>query len=353
MPETPASLDRRNVLRAGAAASFALVWAGAHAQETKPTKLAADPLPSWNDGAVKTRLLDFVKATTDPASPDFVAPEARIATFDQDGTTWVEQPLYTQLVYCLDRVPALAREKPELKDVEPFRTILSGAPDPLAKLTMKDVMTVVAATLTGMDIDAFQAQVARWLAHARHPRWDRPYTELVYQPMLEAMAHLRANGYRTYTVTGGGQEFVRVYAERVYGLPPEQVVGTMLGMEFAHDAQGRPTLRRDPKLLLNDNEGGKAVGINMVIGRRPVIAFGNTSGDREMLDYATGGPGPGLGLLVLHDDATREYAYGPARGLPDSKVGAFSVALYDEAIARGWPVISMKTDWRRVFPFDP
>ena len=211
---------------------------------------------------------------------------------------------------------------------------------------------ILAATLTGMTVDEFQAEAKKWLATARDPRWQRPYTELVYQPMLEVLKLLRANGYKTYIVTGGGQDFVRIYSEQVYGIPPEQVVGTAGGTKFGFDKEGRPELTKEPKLLLNDNFAGKPEGIHLVIGRRPRVAFGNSTGDQQMLEYATIGNSAGLGMLVLHDDATREYAYGPALGLPGTKVGTFTQPLYDEAKKRGWFVISMKNDWKRLFAFD-
>ena len=217
---------------------------------------------------------------------------------------------------------------------------------------MKDLEEILAATLSGMTVEEFQAEVKKWLATAKHPRWKRPYTELIYQPMLEVLKYLRANGYKTYIVTGGGQDFVRVYAEQVYGIPPEQVVGTAGGTKYGYDKDGRPILTKEPKLLLNDNDAGKPEGIHLMIGRRPYAAFGNSTGDQQMLEYTTAGDGARLVMLVLHDDAEREYAYGPAEGLPDTKVGTFTQALYDEAKKRGWVVISMKNDWRRVFPFD-
>jgi phosphoserine phosphatase len=312
----------------------------------------ADPLPSWNDGAAKRAIVEFVRVTTDKAGPKYVPPEQRIATFDQDGTLWVEHPMYTQVVYCLDRVPALVKQKPGLKDVEPFKTVLSGDREAIAKLPMKDLEEILIATLSGMTVEEFAAEVKQWLATARHPRWDRPYTELIYQPMLEVFAYLRANGYRTYIVTGGGQDFVRAYAEKTYGIPPEQVVGTAGETKYGYDKDGRPELTKEPKLVLNDNFGGKPEGIHLMIGRRPFAAFGNSTGDREMLEYTTAGPGQRLGMLVLHDDARREYAYGPARGLPDSRVGTFTQGLYDEATKRGWFIISMKDDWKHIFPFE-
>jgi phosphoglycolate phosphatase-like HAD superfamily hydrolase len=315
-------------------------------------QVQADPLASWNDGTAKRAIVEFVRITTDRSSPKFVPPGERIVTFDQDGTLWVEHPMYTQVVYCFDRVPAVVTDKPELKEKEPFKTVLSGNREAIAKLSMRELEEILFATLSGMSVDEFQAEVKKWLSTARHPRYKRPYTELTYQPMLEVLKFFRANGYKTYIVTGGGQDFVRVYAEQVYGIPPEQVVGSMGGTKYGYDKAGKPFLTKEPKLLLNDNNGGKAEGIHLMIGRRPLAAFGNSTGDREMLEYTTAGEGARLGMLLLHDDARREYAYGPAQSLPDSKVGTFTQVLYDEAKQRGWVVISMKDDWKRLFPFN-
>jgi phosphoserine phosphatase len=311
-----------------------------------------DPLPAWNEGAAKKVIIDFVQTTTTPGSPKFVPPAERVATFDQDGTLWVEHPLYTQVVYCLDRVRAVVKAKPELAKLEPFKTVMSGNRAAMAKLSMNDLYKILAATLTGMSVETFNAEAKKWLAESKDPRWKRPYTELTYLPMQEVLKYLRANGYRTYIVTGGGQDFVRVYAEEVYGIPPEQVVGTAGATRYGYDKSGRPFLTKEPKLVLNDNNAGKPEGIHLMIGRRPYAAFGNSTGDRQMLEYTTAGDGARLGMLVLHDDAQREYAYGPAKGLPDTKVGAFTQALYDEAGKKGWIVISMKNDWKTVFTFD-
>jgi hypothetical protein len=311
-----------------------------------------DPLPSWNDGAAKKAILEFVRVTTDQASPQYVPTEQRIVALDQDGTLWVEHPMYTQVIYCLDRVPGVVKERPELKDKEPFKTVLSGDQDAIEKLSLKELEEILSATLSGISVDDFQSDVKKWLATAKHPRYKRPYTELTYQPMLEVLQFFRANSYKTYIVTGGGQDFVRVYAERVYGIPPEQVVGTMGGTKYGYGKDGKPFLTKEPKLLLNDNFAGKPEGIHLMIGRRPIAAFGNSTGDRQMLEYTTGGDGTRLGMLLLHDDAKREYAYGPAEGLPDSTVGTFTQDLYDEAKKRGWVVIRMKEDWKRLFPFD-
>src|SRR5438034_1844652 len=316
------------------------------------TAYAQDPLPSWSDGPAKQAIVDFVHATTEAGGAKFVPTEERIATFDQDGTLWVEHPMYTQVTYCLERVPALVETKPELKNREPFKTVLSGDREAIAKLPMADLEKILMATLTGMSTEEFQAQVKQWLADAKNPRWHKPYNEMTYLPMQEVLKYLRANGYKTYICTGGGQDFVRVYAEPTYGIPPEQIVGTMGGTTYGYDKDGKPFLTKDPKLLLNDNNGGKPEGIHLMIGRRPHAAFGNSPGDQQMLEYTKAGDGARLSMLVLHDDAKREYAYGPAQDLPDTKVGTFPQALYDTAKKDGWTVISMKNDWKKIFAFE-
>jgi phosphoglycolate phosphatase-like HAD superfamily hydrolase len=344
--EATMTKSRAGALSRRALLLFACVFSlGAGAQ-------VVDPLPSWNDGAAKRVIIEFVRATTTEGSPRFVPPAERIAAFDQDGTLWVEQPVYAQVMYCLDRVPAIVKAKPELGNAEPFKTVLSGDREAIAKLPEDALLKIVAATLTGMTVDEFQAEVKRWLAEARHSRWKKPYTELTYLPMQEALKYLRANGYKTFIVTGGGQDFVRVYAEATYGIPPEQVVGTAGGVKYAHGKDGKPILTKEPRLLLNDDKAGKPEGIHLMIGRRPVVAFGNSGGDAQMLEYTKAGDGPRLALIVLHDDAKREYAYGPAKGLPATKVGTFSQALYDQAGKQGWIVISMKDDWKRIFAFE-
>ena len=312
-----------------------------------------DPLPSWNDGPAKKAIVEFVQATTTQGNPQFVPPAERIATFDQDGTLWVEHPMYSQVTYCLERVPALVKAKPELAEVEPFKTVMSGNREAMAKLSMPDLEKILAATLTGMSTEEFRGQVKAWLDTARDPRWKKPFTELTYLPMQEVMKYMRANGYKTYIVTGGGQDFVRVYSEEVYGVPPEQVVGTAGGTKYGYDKSGKPFLTKEPRLLLNDDKAGKPEGIHLMIGRRPRAAFGNSAGDREMLEYTKAGDGARLAMLVLHDDAQREYAYGPAQGLPATKVGAFPPALHAAAAKAGWVVISMKKDWKRIFSFGP
>jgi phosphoglycolate phosphatase-like HAD superfamily hydrolase len=325
----------------------ALLVLGAHAQAQ------TDPLPSWNDGAAKASIVDFVKTTTTQGSPQFVPAGERIATFDQDGTLWVEHPMYSFVMYALERVHVLAKAKPELKNVEPFKTVLSGNREAMAKLTLPDLEKIIAATFTGMTVEQFSAEVTKWMAEAKDPRWKRPYTELVYQPMQEVLKYLRANGYKTYIVTGGGQDFVRQYSEKTYGIPPEQVIGTAGVLQYGYDKSGKPMLTKLPKLLLNDNDTGKPEGIQLMIGRRPNASFGNSTGDQQMLEYTKAGDGARLSVIVLHDDAKREYAYGPAQGLPETKIGAFTQALYNEAKKQGWTIVSMKDDWKKIFPFDP
>ncbi len=317
-----------------------------------PLAAQDDSLPSWKDGPAKQAIIEFVQTTTDQSSPKFVPPAERIATFDQDGTLWVEHPMYSQVVYCLDRVPAIVKEKPELAKVEPFKTVLSGDREAMAKLPMDDLLKILKATLTGMSVETFQAEAKKWTETAKDTRWKRLYTKLTYLPMQELLMYLRANGYKTYIVTGGGQDFVRVYSQGTYGIPPEQVVGSAAGTKYGYEKNGKPFLTKEPKLLLNDNDAGKPEGIHLMIGRRPHAAFGNSTGDRQMLEYTKAGDGARLAMLVLHDDAKREYAYGPAEGLPDTKVGTFTQALYDEAQKKGWVVISMKNDWKRIFAFE-
>ena len=316
-----------------------LAFGQAHAQ--------TDPLPSWNEGPAKQAIVDFVRATTDKAGPKFVPPEARIATFDNDGTLWVEQPIYTQVTFAIDRVVALAPKHPEWKEQEPFKAILSRDRAAMAKFTLQDIEKIIAVTHSGMTVEAFAGIVKEWVAGAKHPRFKRPYTELVYQPMLEVMKYLRENGYRTYIVTGGGQEFVRVFAEPVYGVPPEQVIGSAGQTKYGYGKDGNSTLVKLPKVLLIDDKAGKPEAINLIIGRRPYAAFGNSTGDQQMLEWTQAGDGARLMVLVHHDDATREYAYGAT-----SKIGSFPDSLMAEAKKRGWVVISMKNDWKRIFAFE-
>jgi haloacid dehalogenase-like hydrolase len=311
-----------------------------------------DPLPSWNDGPAKQAILDFVHATTTPGSPEFVAPEARLDTFDQDGSLWVEHPIYSQVMFALDRVVALPPEHPEWKEKEPFKTVLSGDRVAIGKLSLRDLEAIVFATHAGMSVEAFNAIAADWADKATDHRWHKPYTELAYQPMEEVLSLLRASGYRTYMVTGGGQAFVRPYAQRVYGVAPAEVIGSSLETGYKYDAKGQGELIHEPKLELNNNNSGKAEDIYLFTGQRPQAAFGNSIGDREMLEWTTAGNGKRLGVLLLHDDKEREYAYGPAAGPPDTKVGTFTQKMFDEAEKRDWVVISMKNDWKRIFAFE-
>ncbi|OGR31569.1 MAG: HAD family hydrolase [Desulfobacca sp. RBG_16_60_12] len=312
---------------------------------------AQDPLPSWNEGPAKQAIVSFVRKVTDKSSPAYVPPADRLATFDQDGTLWVEHPLYTQAMFALDRVHELAPRHPAWKTEQPFKAVLANDRQAMAKFTEQDWARIIGATHAGMTTEAFLQIAQDWLAKARHPRFKRPYTDLVYQPMLEVMQYLRANAFKTYIVTGGGQEFVRVYSEPVYGVPPEQVVGSSIATKYEYQ-DGKPVLMRLPKVFFIDDHVGKPIGINLFIGQRPLAAFGNSGGDREMLEYTGAGPGARLMMLVHHDDPQREYAYGPAGGLPDTRVGAFSQALLAEAKKRGWVVISMKNDWKKTFTWE-
>jgi phosphoserine phosphatase len=312
---------------------------------------AQDPLPSWNQGPAKQAILGFVQAVTTQGSPHYIQPSARIATFDQDGTLWVEHPLYPQAMFALDRVQELAATHPEWKTTQPFKAVLANDREAMARFTEQDWAKIIGATHAGMTTGEFLRIVCSWLDKAIHPRYKRPYTELVYQPMLELMRYLRDHGFKTYIVTGGGQEFVRVYAERVYGVPPEQVVGSSIVTKYEY-LGGKPVLMRLPKVLFIDDKAGKPEGINLFIGKRPLAAFGNSSGDQEMMEYTGAGSGMRLMMLMLHDDAKREYAYGPAEGLPGTRVGTFPLALWNEANQRGWVVISMRKDWQKIFTWE-
>jgi phosphoserine phosphatase len=330
-------------------AAAALVTAALGCWAIAAAAQSTDPLPSWNEGPARQAIVEFVEAVTTDGGAEFVPTADRIATFDQDGTLWVEHPLYSQAMFALDRVVELAPKHPEWKSKEPFKAVLTGDHEAMAKFSEGDWAEIIGATHAGMTTEQFMALTGDWLAKAKHARFMRPYTELVYQPMLEVMEYLRANGFRTYIVTGGGQEFVRVYSERVYDVPVEQVVGSSIATKYESQG-GKPVLMREPKVFFIDDHAGKAIGINLFIGKRPFAAFGNSGGDREMLEWTGAGDGARLMMLVLHDDAEREYAYGPANGLPDSKVGTFSQGLMDEAKQKGWVVISMKDDWKTIFP---
>ena len=305
--------------------------------------LADDPLPSWNEGAAKSAILAFVKDVTEEGGPRFVVSEERIAVFDNDGTLWAEKPMYTQFAFALDRVKALAPDHPEWKDQEPFKSILAGDLKAALAGGEKAMVEIVMATHAGMSTDDFETIVSDWYATARHPETHRLYTEMVYQPMLELLAYLRANGFKTYIASGGGVEFMRPYTERVYGIPPEQVIGSSIKTEFKLDGD-QAMLMRLPAVNFIDDKDGKPVGINQFIGRKPIAAFGNSDGDLEMLQWVTAGEGPRFGLIVHHTDAVREWAYDR-----DSDVGRLAVAL-DQAGPRGWTVVSMKDDWKTIFP---
>ena len=311
--------------------------------------LAADPLPSWNDGPAKRAIVAFVTKVTTAGSPEFVPVSERIATFDNDGTLWCEQPLPVQLYFALDRVKALAPQHPEWKTQEPFASLLKGDVQTALAGGDKAVVELMMATHAGMTTVEFEQIVKDWIATAKHPKTGKLFTQMTYEPMLELLTYLRANGFKTFIVSGGGIEFMRPWAERVYGIPPEQVVGSSIKTKFEM-RDGKPVLVRLPELNFVDDKSGKPVGINQYIGRRPLMAFGNSNGDREMLEYTQGGSAARFELLVLHDDAAREYAYGPAQGLPNVKLGAFTQALYDQAQKDGWTVVSMKDDWKTVFP---
>jgi phosphoglycolate phosphatase-like HAD superfamily hydrolase len=305
-----------------------------------------DALPSWNDGPAKRAIVAFVNVTTDKASPKFVPPAERIATFDNDGTLWAEQPLYVQLLFALDRIKALAPRHPEWKTKEPFASLLKGDVNKALAGGDKAIAEIIMVTHAGMTTEQFEAIVRAWMATAKHPKTGRLFTEMVYQPMLELLAYLRANGFKTFIVSGGGIEFMRPWTERVYGIPPEQVVGSSIQTKY-EIRDGKPVLVRLPAMTFINDKAGKPVGINSHIGRRPIAAFGNSDGDRQMLEWTQGSGGGRLMMLVHHDDAAREWAYGPK-----SKIGTFSDSLMAEAKKHGWIVISMKDDWRKIFAFE-
>jgi phosphoglycolate phosphatase-like HAD superfamily hydrolase len=307
---------------------------------------AEEPLPSWNDGPVKQAILAFVDGATRAGSATFVPPAERIAVFDNDGCLWAEQPIYFQFAFALDRVAALAPQHPEWKTTQPFQAALAKDMKGLAATGEKGMAELVMASHTGNTPEEFAAIVADWLAKARHPRFDRPYTDLAYRPMQELLAHLREQGFKTYIVSGGGVEFIRSFSERIYGIPPEQVIGSTGVTEFRLGADGVPQLFRLPKIEFVDDGPGKPVGIQRQIGRRPVFAFGNSDGDQQMLEWTAAGSGPRFAGLVHHTDAEREWAYDRA-----SSVGRLDKAL-DEASAKGWTVVDMKRDWKRVFAFE-
>jgi phosphoglycolate phosphatase-like HAD superfamily hydrolase len=305
----------------------------------------ADQLASWNDGATKKAITDFVARVTTQGGPDFVPVDQRIATFDNDGTLWCEQPNYFQAIFALDRVKAMAAQHPEWKQQQPFKAFLVGDKKALAAQGEKGLLTLVTAAHSGMTTEEFAKSVAEWLATAKHPRFNRPYNELTYQPMVELLAYLRANGFKTFIVSGGGVEFMRVWTEKAYGIPPEQVVGSSGVVKFELGPDGKPRLMKLAKVEFVDDGPGKPVGINRFIGRRPIFAFGNSDGDLQMLQWTAAGEGARFAGIVHHTDAEREYAYDR-----QSKIGKLDKA-WDEAKAKGWTVVDMKADWKTVFPF--
>jgi phosphoglycolate phosphatase-like HAD superfamily hydrolase len=305
---------------------------------------AADPLPSWNDTAPKKAIVAFFEKVTNERSPDFVPAPERIAVFDNDGTLWAEQPIYFQFQFAIDRVKALAPQHPEWKDKEPFNHLIAGDMKSFMAGGEKSVMAAMAASHSGMTTDEFDRAVKDWLRTAKHPKTGRRYTEMVYQPMLELLAYLRTNGFKTFIVSGGGAEFMRCFAEETYGIPPEQVIGSHGKVKFELK-DGMPVLLKLPEVQFVDDKEGKPVGIQTFIGRRPIAAFGNSDGDQQMLEWTTAGNGPRFALIVHHDDAEREWAYDRK-----SQIGTLDKA-WDEAKAKGWTVVSMKDDWNRVFAF--
>jgi hypothetical protein len=335
-------VSRRALLTTAAALSVSI---GPAFPILNQAQAQTDPLPAWNEGANKQAITDFVVRVTGQGGPDFVPPDERIATFDNDGTLWVEKPMYVQLAFVLDRVKAMAPLHPEWNDAQPFKAALEGDMKTLSEAGERGLLELGMATHAGMTTAEFQKIVTDWLATARDPKFKRPYTELVYQPMIELLAYLRANGFKTFIVSGGGVEFMRPWTERVYGVPPEQVVGSSIKTKFQM-RDGRPELFRLPEVNFVDDGAGKPVGINEYIGRRPIAAFGNSDGDLEMLQWTTMSGGVRLGLIVHHTDAAREYAYDR-----DTSFGRLDKAL-DAAALNKWLVVDMKNDWKRIFAFE-
>jgi phosphoserine phosphatase len=333
---------RTRTILAAAAVITALIARSAPVQ-SQDRPAPADPLPSWNDGPAKKAILDFVGRVTKEGGADFVPVPERIATFDNDGTLWCEMPMYVQVVFALDRVKALADKNPDWKTKEPFASVLKEDMKGVLASGEKGLVELITATHAGMTTEEFEAIVGGWLRTVRHPKFKRPYTDLVYQPMLDLLAYLRASGFKTFIVSGGGIEFMRPFAPRVYGIPPEQIVGSSVRTKYEM-VNGKPAIVRLPEMEFVDDKAGKPVGIAKFIGRRPVMAFGNSDGDFEMLQWTTAGPGPRFGLIVHHTDADREYAYDRK-----SLVGRLDKAL-DEAPKAGWVVVDMRKDWKIVFP---
>ncbi len=338
--QPPRDINRRAMLTA-----LALLPAFSGMVVPASVRAQIDPLPSWNDGTTKQAIVEFVARVTRQGGADFVPPPERIATFDNDGTLWAEHPMYFQLAFALDRVKAMAPQHPEWKDKQPFKAAIEGDMKTLAESGEHGLVELIMVSHAGMTTEEFAQIVTDWLATARHPRFKRPYTDLVYQPMLELLTYLRANGFKTYIVSGGGIEFMRPWTEKVYGIPPEQVVGSSIKTKFEM-RDGRPILFRLPEVNFVDDKAGKPIGVNEHIGRRPIAAFGNSDGDLEMLQWTTMAGGVRFGLIVHHTDAEREYAYD--RNTP---FGRLDKAL-DAAKANKWTVVDMKTDWKVIFPFE-
>ncbi len=336
---------RRRMMMSIVAWLLLAIFGGSALNAGEPAKDEA--LSSWNDGPSKKAILEFVERVTREGGPDYVAPADRIATFDHDGTLWAEQPMYFQIMFAMDRVRAMAPKHPDWKNKQPFKAVLDRDIKALAALGETGFVKIMAVTHTGITTDDFSKIVADWIATARHPRFDRPYTELVYQPMLELLTYLRAKDFKTFIVSGGGVEFMRVFTERVYGIPPEQVVGSSGVVRYQMQPNYKPVLIKEGKIEFVDDGPGKPVGINRFIGKRPVFAFGNSDGDQQMLEWTAAGTGARFMGLVHHTDAEREWAYDRK-----SSIGRLDKAL-DEANARGWTVVDRKKDWNRVFPFDP
>ena len=333
-------VDRRAVLSALLVSTAAV----AMPISARLASAQADALPSWNDGPAKKAITDFVARVTREGGPDFVPEPQRIATFDNDGTLWCELPMYVQLAFALDWVKALSNQHPEWKDKQPFKAVLDNDIAALGQSGEKGLVELVMATHAGMSTGEFETIASDWIKTARHPKFKRPYTDLVYQPMLELLAYLRTSGFKTFIVSGGGIEFMRPWSERIYGIPPEQVVGSSIKTKY-EIRNGVPVLIRLPEINFIDDKAGKPVGINTYIGRRPIAAFGNSDGDFQMLQWATAGDGARLGMIVHHNDAAREYAYDRK-----SHFGKLDKGL-DEAPKYGWTLISMKDDWKRIFKF--
>lgn len=304
---------------------------------------AMDPLPSWNEGKAKDSIVQFIEDTTTLGSKNYIDPEDRIAVFDQDGTLWVEQPLYTQFFFAIDRIQSLASKNPEWKHTEPYQAIIEGNLEKISRFTIQEIEKILAVSHANRTVEEFKKNVQSWLSKALHPRFQKPYTELTYQPMLEVIKYFKIHQYKVYIVSGGGQEFIRAYSEKIYGIPPEQIIGSAGKVKYEYQ-NGNPVLIKLPEILFIDDKRGKPEAIHLIVGKRPVAAFGNSDGDQQMLEWSQSSKGKNFQLLVHHDDPVREYKYDT-----DSKVGTFSHALMEEAQQKGWIIVSMKNDWKVIF----